>query len=432
VSLLNDITAAAGYRSTYGSNGQQPTLGTGRQPGGPSAGQQVTTRFGAVFQTEFSDTMANVYQRGASGEFDDRTLALEEQAALNRLRVAQQAAGVKPVGSDGVPGSGSGAGTGSGGATGGIGGDAPGGASSGSIGGGSTGGVGGSDAAPDATTVGVAEQREVYAVRVRQSEARLKNISASLAQDFPLATQLVSASTGTWDPETFQPRTRQEAEALAHRLVIDATEAAARLEIVKTQLDAAKFELSQGAGADVAGVVANLEAAYDRQKAYVDKLAKVVDRHSSGQMTDAGEDALAGNTMRTASDLPIEEIAAALRAEGATDEEIKRVIGAMEVSVEQEKSPEGSPRLKSMANDMSRALLADFNRRMDRMRDDRIRREEQRQEEQRLEDKRADRKRADQKAAEQQQAQRQAQLDAEWQQWLAQLAAKTSQQRQAG
>jgi hypothetical protein len=416
VSLLNDITAAAGYRSTYGSNGQQPTLGTGRQPGGPSAGQQVTTRFGAVFQTEFSDTMANVYQRGASGEFDDRTLALEEQAALNRLRVAQQAAGVKPVGSDGVPGSGSGAGTGSGGATGGIGGDAPGGASSGSIGGGSTGGVGGSDAAPDATTVGVAEQREVYAVRVRQSEARLKNISASLAQDFPLATQLVSASTGTWDPETFQPRTRQEAEALAHRLVIDATEAAARLEIVKTQLDAAKFELSQGAGADVAGVVANLEAAYDRQKAYVDKLAKVVD----------------GNTMRTASDLPIEEIAAALRAEGATDEEIKRVIGAMEVSVEQEKSPEGSPRLKSMANDMSRALLADFNRRMDRMRDDRIRREEQRQEEQRLEDKRADRKRADQKAAEQQQAQRQAQLDAEWQQWLAQLAAKTSQQRQAG
>lgn len=431
MSLLNDITAVVGNRSPYGANGQQPTLGTGQQPGGPSAATQVANRFGGVFQSEFSDTMATVYQRGASGEFDDRTLALQEQAALQRLRAAQQAAA--PVGTSGVPGAGAGSGTEPGagttdGAGGGIGGDGPGAVN----GGGATTGAQGSAAAPDAASIAVSEQRELYEVRVRQSEARLKNISASLAADFPLATQLVSASTGTWDPETFLPQTKQQAEALAHRLVIDATEAAARLEIVKTQLDAAKFELSQGGGAAVVKLVAELEAAYDRQKAYVDKLAKVVDSKSSGQMSSAGEDALAGNTMRGASDLPVEEIAAALRAEGATDAEIKRVIGAMEASVEQEKTPGGSTRLKSIASEMSRTLLNQFNERMERMREDGRRKEEVRAEERRIDDKRDEKKRTEQQQVEKRSAERQARLDAEFAQWLEQLSAQQAQQRQAG
>jgi hypothetical protein len=423
VSLLNDITAVVGNRSPYGANGQQPTLGTGQPSGGPSAAAQVANRFGTVFQSEFSDTMATVYQRGASGEFDDRSLALQEQAALQRLRAAQQAA--TPVSTGGVPGSGNSANPGDGT---GIGGDGPGATS----GGGETGGAQGASAAPDANSIAVAEQRELYEVRVRQSEARLKNISASLATDFPLATGLVSASTGTWDPETFQPQTREQAEALAQRLVIDATEAAARLEIVKTQLDAAKFELSQGGGADVAKLVQDLEAGYDRQKAYVDKLAKVVDSKSSGQMTAAGEDALAGNTMRGTGDLPVDEIVAALRAEGATDAEIKRVVGALETSVEQEKTPGGSVRLKSMASEMTRTLINDFNRRMERMREDGRRHEEARAEERRLDDKRADQKQAEQQQSERRAEQRRAEQDAAWQQWLANLAAQHSQQRQAG
>ncbi|MCW2921170.1 MAG: hypothetical protein JWL76_1044 [Thermoleophilia bacterium] len=430
MSLLNDITAVVGNRSPYGANGQQPTLGPGATPGGPSAASQVASRFGTVFQHEFSDTMATVYQRGASGEFDDRSLALQEQAALQRLRVAQQAA--TPVSTGGVPGGADGS-TGAGTDPGnGIGGERPGGVTGGGdTGGTTTGTTQGSNAAPDANSIAVAEQRELYEVRVRQSEARLKNISASLVTDFPLATKLVSASTGTWDPETFQPQTREQAEALAQRLVIDATEAAARLEIVKTQLDSAKFELSQGGGADVAKLVTDLEAGYERQKAYVDKLAKVVDSKSSGQMTAAGEDALAGNTMRGTSDLPVDEIVAALRAEGATDAEIKRVVGAMETSVEQEKTPGGSVRLKSMASEMTRTLVADFNRRMDRMREDGRRREEQRAEERRIDDKRADKKRADQQMSEQRAEQRRAEQDAAWQQWLASLASQHSQQ-QAG
>ncbi len=419
MSLLNDITAAVTNRSTYGSNGQQPTLGNGATPGGPSAASQVASRFGTVFRSEFSDTLETVYQRGVAGEFDDRTLALEEQAALNRLRIAQQAAGVKPVGTDGVPGSAHGQGNEDG-----IGGEGPGSVT----GGGETDGTPGASAAPDASSIAVSEQRKLYAVRVRQSEARLGNISASLAADFPLATQLVSASTGTWDPETFQPQTEQQAAALAQRLVIDATESAARLEIVKTQLDAAKFELSQGGGADVQKLVVDLEAAYERQKAYVDKLAGVVDRQSSGQVTVAGEDAMAGNTMRGIGDLPVDEIVAALRAEGASEEDIKRVVGAMELSVEQEKAPEGSPRLKSIASEMTRTLLTDFNRRMERMREDGRRAEQARAEERRADDKRAAKKQDDQRAADKRAAQRAAELDAQFQQWLAQMSAKSAAQ----
>ena len=421
---LNDIQALVAASRT---SGQQSTLGTGQQPGGTSAAQSVTDRFGGTFSSTFSSTMATVFERGVAGEFDDRTLALEEQAALQRLRLAQQEAGVKPVGTSGVPGLG-------------VGGEA------GPVTGG---GPGGSDAAPDATatgasagpdpsTVAVAEQRELYAVRVRQSEARLANISVSLKEDFPLAEQLVSASTGTWDPATFVPQTREQAAAFAQRLVIDATEAAARLEIVKTQLDAARFELAQGGGADVQQLVADLEAAYERQKSYVDKLATIVDRQSGGMMTDAGVDAMSGNTMRNADDLPVEEIVDAMRSEGRSEEEIKRVVGAMEAAVEQDKVPEGSPRLKAMASEMTRTLLAQFNQRVQEMQEETRKQAEQRAEQRRIDDKRAERKRverrqqeeaidesrSEQAMAEQAQAQRAAQQDADFQRWLQQLAAQ--------
>lgn len=431
MSLLNDITAVVGTRPTIGGAGQQPTLDTGQQPGMPSAAQQVTDRFGNTFNTTFQATMATVFERGVSGEFDDRSLALEEQAALQRLRLAQQAAGVtRPVGTDGVPGGTDGSGTG-------IGGEAPGGA-------GAAPDVGEATGGGDTTNVvAVAEQRQLYAVRVRQSEARLANISESLKQDFPLAAQLVSASSGTWDPATFEPRSKEEAAAFAQRLVIDATEAAARLEIVKTQLDSAKFELQQGGGADVAKLVADLEAAYERQKGYVDKLAGIVDEQSGGMMTEAGNDALAGNTMRSADDLPVEEIAAALREEGFSEEQIKRVVGAGETAVEQEKTPGGSERLKEMSSAMTRTLLDRFNRKMQEHEEEFRRQEEHRAEERRIDDKRAERKRVEARqvedaseqrrseraASEQAAAQRAAQEDAAFQQWIAQLAAQTSQQR---
>jgi hypothetical protein len=420
LSLLNDITAVVGARPAIGSAGQQPTLGTGQPPGGPSAVRPVPTGYTSVFTSTFADTMATVYERGASGEFDDRSLALEEQAALQRLRVAQQAAGATPITTGGVGGGGPAE-------------PAP--------------EPGGADAAPtaDATTsmVAVAEQRNVYAVRVRQSEARLSNISGSLKRDFPLAAQLVSASTGTWDPATFVPQTQDQAAAFAQRLVIDATEAAARLEIVKTQLDAARFELAQGGGAEVAKLVVDLEAGYERQKAYVDKLAGIVDGQSSGQMSDAGARALSGDTMRDINDLPVAEIAAALKAEGMSDEQIARVVGAGELAVEQEKTPGGSEHLKKISSDLTRSLINQFNQRVREGQQETQRQEQQRTEQRRIDDKRAERRRTEERATEkriderqaervlteQTQLQRAARQDAEFQQWLVQLSAKSGQRR---
>jgi hypothetical protein len=410
VSLLNDITVAVGFRPAIGGSGQQPMPTTGQQPGAPSAARMVTDRFGNVFESTFTDTMATVYSRGIAGEFDDRTLALEEQAALQRLRIAQQAAGVTPVGTGGVPGAG------------GIGGPA----NDGSVTGGGPTSAAGATAGPDPSSVAIAEQRELYAVRVRQSEARLANISGSLKRDFPLAAGLAPASTGTWDPATFVPQTREQAEAFAHRLVIDATEAAARLEIVKTQLDAAKFELAGSATdkSELTRLVANLEAAYARQRDYVDKLAGIVDRQSGGQVTDAGEDALGGQTLRGIGDLPVEEIAAALRADGMSEEDIKRVVGATELAVEQEKTPGGSPRLKAVASEMTRTLLAQFNQMVERNRDETRRQEAARTEKRRIENVYVERKRSEQRITEQVVTARRIE-----QQLAAQAQARRSQQR---
>ncbi len=417
MSLLNDITAVVGNRSPYGANGQQPTLGTGSTPGGPSAASQVANRFGGVFGTAFNGTLSTVLERGKSGEFDDRSIALEEQAALNRLRIAQQAAAGRPVETGGVP---------TGEQPGGIGGENP------VTGGGETGSSGGASAAPDASSIAVAETRELYAVKVRASEARLRNVTETLTRDFPLAAKLESASSGRWDPETFVPQTREQAEAFAHRMTIDVAQSAARLEIIMTELDAAKYELTQNGGAAAQQRVAELESAMTRQQAYVAKLSRIVERNSNGQLTEAGDDARAGRTLRGMADKQVNEIVTALRAQGMDDAEITRVVGAMEVVVEQEQQPGGSERLKSIASDMTRTLVADFNRRMDRMREDGRRREEQRAEERRIDDKRADKKRTEQQQSEQRAEQRRAEQDAAWQQWLANLAAQHSQQRQAG
>ncbi len=415
MSLLNDIMNVAGFRTAASGSASSTNAPAGQATGSSSAAASTLhQRLGSTFSSTFNRTLSTVYERGTAGDFEDRTLALEEQAALQRLLAAQKAAN-----------------------------------SSGTVSGG--GPVVGANAAPD-VSVGasssdtiLAEQREVYAVRIRQSEARLTKVSASLEQEYPKAAQLVSASTGTWDPATFVPKSEEQAEAFAQRLVIDVTEAAARLEILKNQLDSARLELANGGGADVQAQVAALEAAYDRQTAYVDKLARIVDRQSSGMMSDAGTDAMSGNTMRGDGDIPVDEIVVALRAEGYTDEQIARVVGATEVGVEEEKTPGGSTRLQTMSTELTKTFLARFNEMKQRHEQERKQAEEKRQEQQRIDDKRIARKRADEKAAdksverrrnceranEQASAQRAANRDAQFQQWMQRVAAEHAQRDRA-
>lgn len=344
MSVLDGITGADARWRSNGSSAPSLPAAAGA-PGRPNASQALRQRFDGVFHETFNQNMATVFERGAAGAFDDPTIALAEQAALQRLRAATQS-GMR--GADAAPGS------------------AP---------------------TPDRSAQ-LAARRELNEVRIEQSEARLHNVSNSLEAEFPKAAQLPSASTGSWDPATFVPRSAEEAEAFAQRMVIDATEGAARLEIVQTQLDAAKFEAANGSGSPAE--VAKLQAAYDRQRAYVDKLAAIVDGQTGGMVSDAGDDALAGDTMRDANDLPVEEIARSLRASGMSERQVERVVGATELSVEEEQTPGGSPRLKAIASSMTRFLLTKFQ----------LDREEYRREDRRLDEKRAiARRTADRRAA---------------------------------
>jgi hypothetical protein len=397
VSFVNDISGALVRRSVQG--GQPTTSGANTAPA-PSAASQLQARFGSVFQSTFSSSMATVFARGANGEFDDPTIALQEAAATQRLRAAQELASAGGSGATTTTGA-SAAPT----AT-------------------------GSDAAQAATMdVSAAAQREVYALREKQSEARLSNISSSLAREFPKGAELTSASTGTWDPATFKPRTRAEVEAFAQRMVIDATEAAARLDIVTNQLDAAKFDAAHGGGAAATTKVAQLQAAYDRQRTYVDKLAKIVDDQSGGEVSDAGQDAIDGNTMRDGGDKPVDEIVATLRRSGMDNEQVARVVGAQELSVEEDRTPGGSPRLRKIADDMTATLLKQFNKLHEKLEDARQQDEEERELQRARDDAHAQAHRADETRMDQAQRQRSAQRQADFQHWMETLADAQAQQR---
>lgn len=441
MSFSNDILGAVGIRP----QGQgQPTPGaTGQQPGAPTAAQSLSQRFGGVFKTTFNSQMATVLERGVQGEFDDPTLRLQEQAALERLRRAQESAGVQGGGAAATPDPSRPVGTGA-------------------VGDGS-----GANAAPDAPRTGTSgssaaadgaaqlqpasgeptsEMRALYDVRVRQSEARLQNISRSLRAEYPKAAALASASTGTWDPELFVPRTREEAEAFAQRMVIDATEAAARLEIVQTMRDSARFEAA-ATGSDAArALVTKLDAEYERQRTYVDKLARIVDDSSSGQVTDAGSAAMRGETQRDADDLPVEEIVKAMRQSGMSEAAIRRVVGAGELAVDEDKAvqagtPGGSRRLRAITSEVSEFTWVNrFNLQRARFMQEQVIQARRHQEEDAADDRRADEKRQDERAAGRR-AERRAirergieasaqRREAEFNAWIQQLAAE-AQQRNA-
>ena len=56
----------------------------------------------------------------------------------------------------------------------------------------------------------VVTDRAVFDVQAERAETRLADVSGKLREEYPLAASFASASTGTWDPATFQPRTREE------------------------------------------------------------------------------------------------------------------------------------------------------------------------------------------------------------------------------
>lgn len=311
---MSSIDGITNPRTSWGATGRPRTEGTHDTTAATPTGAG-TRSYGNVVESNFRRNLDTIFERGDAGEFDDPAAALREQAALARLRGGTFAATAV------IPGAGE------------LGVTV------------TTSGATGDDA--------IAAERELYAAQAEKSASRLANISGKLRAEYPLAASLASASTGTWDPATFRPKSREQAKAFAQRMAIDTAEAAARLDVLKAQLDGARLDAQSGASPEAQAQVEQLGAALDRQFDYVAKLAGIVDRASSGSLGDAGDDALRGGTLRMPDDVALRDLVTDMRAQGFDDADIAIVIGAGEVAIEEDQSPGGSQRLRQTTADMS-------------------------------------------------------------------------------
>lgn len=206
----------------------------------------------------------------------------------------------------------------------------------------------------------VDQRRELVDQRLATSVSRLMDVAAKLDEEYPLAEVLAPASTGTWDPATFRPRNEAEAQAFAQRMAIDMTEAAARLDIVKNELDGARLDAQASNTGAARAKVQELTQDVSRQMEYLSKLASIVDGASEGSVADVGAEALSGSTLRASADVSTRELAREMQSMGFDSAEIERMLGAGEVSVEEQKAPGGSSRLRQIDQKMGQKFVANF------------------------------------------------------------------------
>ena len=247
--------------------------------------------------------------RYASGEFDDANIASQLAASQNSLaasNVIHHAAITTPGGADGA------------------------------------------NAAPaanvfDASSGLIRDEATVQRLLVEQAEARFQNVDAALRHDFPLAELLPSAETG-WDPAAFVPTTPADAEAFAQRVVVDATRAASRLEVLVATRDAAAIVARTTGDAGAAAKVTELGKLIDGQLAYVDKLAALVDSSSRGAVTEAGAATLKAARQGNAEAADVAKVGAAAKGTGASDQVVERLVGAAAIARERVSGREGADR----------------------------------------------------------------------------------------
>ncbi len=259
-------------------------------------------------------------QRYASGEFDDPEIAAQLAASQQSLAASETVHDVA-IATPGVPT--------------------------------------GANAAPVATTVFdastglIRDEATVQRLLVAQAEARFTNIDAALRTDFPMAELLPSAETG-WDPATFVPTTPADAEAFAQRVVVDATRAAARLDVLVATRDAASVVARTTGDPTAAAKLAELGRLVDDQVAYVDKLATIVDSSSNGALTDAGARTVRAAFAGGAEAAEVVRVGTAAKRSGASDQVVERLVGAAAIARERVSGRAGADRrVKAIAKDVS-------------------------------------------------------------------------------
>jgi len=307
MSIIDGLNTAVGALTGNRVGGSPTPRATGLPLAGTGGASTPNGRIGTIFDTTFKATFSDVTSQAVNGAWDDPTLRLEETAAVARLAAAraqlESATTTAPAAGNLVPGG------------------------------------GGANAAPTvngsaAAGAGqfISEQRGVLAIHVRQSTSRLDKISHDMSVKYPEAAKLASASTGTWDPEAFVPQDEAQAHAFAQRMAVDVVESSARLELIQTQLEAATFEARTTGSPEAKALTASLQGDMERQLAYVEKLARIVQSGSNGKLAALGAEALAGNTARGADERSVGEFAGGLH--GMDDETVKTIVGASEVGVE--------------------------------------------------------------------------------------------------
>lgn len=207
----------------------------------------------------------------------------------------------------------------------------------------------------------------VLEMGVSQAEGRIHRLDATLRSEFPLAGTMPSASTG-WDVEAFVPATPAEAEAFAQRIVVDAVQASAQLELLVARRERAAGRARSGDDL-AAREVGELDRLVDSQLSFVDRLTRVVDASSGGTLTDSG--AVAISEARTDPELAAmsDGITAAIGAvfarasargarpfAGASAEQVReRVVGAAAQARRVAKDPDrGAAEVTGMARDVAR------------------------------------------------------------------------------
>lgn len=364
---------------------------------------QVNEQLTSRMKTTFNTSMDTVISKAADGTFDDPALAAEAAALRARLEKGTQQTGtiwaapastgtspavdattgqaaleLSPTGipSNGGP-SGISPGTGSG----------------------ADFGTGTSSGAPSsampALTPGygaeqfAADQQALLKTYVRQASFRRERVQETLASQFPEGSRIGSLADAHSGDKRLVATTGEQADAIAQRLAMDMTFAAADMEVAAAELELARNQDSSSGAATGARSQA-AQSAYTAARERVDRLGNLVQEIGGGEAIQnledsatGGLDATAQNALRTAA------------RQGASADELDRMGALLEV-VDEQATTGKSEALQDFSADLTGVVSA-----WSRLQSDATSREAERREQYRQEDEKfRDQKHADMRSSE--------------------------------
>lgn len=243
-----------------------------------------------------------------------------------------------------------------------------------------------------------------------QAQTRATKLSAEMRARLADGVQLgASLQAQGIDPATFQPTTPQEATAFANLMALRSVEAALQVEIVSTQLRAARLrEVIDGAGSgDPPSVTAQggpsakeLKSQLRAANTEVEKYASIVDQKSDHTLSKLGQQVLDGETVREGGVEQARQLQTALKESGLDESAVKLALGANELSHELTETPDDAGKGFNRVRDIGRRMLGCLLRDMNERAEKRAKEEERQSAERQRDDERYRAKHAERRDAE--------------------------------